>query len=172
MYGTTFDCGIEKTGDNHVIKFYTESINDAYLPKQENNLEEQMKVLFEIVFNPLLENGIFVEKYVQSEKENIKQKIKAKIDNRELYAQDKCIETMYEGQPYALYKYGNEEDLENITSRELYQRYLEILQTAKIDIFVSGNIEEQKILEVLRQNPDIQKLKAHKPQYVINNEQT
>ena len=22
MYGATFDCGIEKTGDNHVLKFY------------------------------------------------------------------------------------------------------------------------------------------------------
>ena len=28
MYGASFDCGIEKTGDSHTIKFYLESIND------------------------------------------------------------------------------------------------------------------------------------------------
>ena len=33
MYGATFDCGIEKTGDNQIIKFYLEMINDEFLPK-------------------------------------------------------------------------------------------------------------------------------------------
>ena len=172
MYGTTFDCGIEKTGDNHVIKFYTESINDLFLPKQENILEKQIEVLFEIIFNPLVKNGIFLEEYVQNEKENIRQKIRSKIDNRELYAQDKCIEVMYEGKPYSLYKYGNEEDLNHITSKKLYDRYTEILQNAKIDIFVSGNIDSKKIYDTIKQYVSIYNIKPHKPQYVINNEET
>ena len=32
MYGASFDCGVEKSGDNHVIKFYLESINNEFLP--------------------------------------------------------------------------------------------------------------------------------------------
>ena len=122
MYGTTFDCGIEKTGDNHVIKFYMESISDQFLPQKENILKNQIKLLLDIVFNPYLENGKFKEEYVVSEKENIKQKIRAKIDSKAQYALDKCIEVMYEGKPYSLYKYGNLEDVEAITNDELYKR--------------------------------------------------
>ena len=34
MYGASFDCGIEKIGDNHVIKFYLESLNDNFIPQK------------------------------------------------------------------------------------------------------------------------------------------
>ena len=30
LYGASFDCGIDKTGDNQVLKFYIESVNDAF----------------------------------------------------------------------------------------------------------------------------------------------
>ena len=36
MYGASFDCGIEKTGDNHVFKFYLESLSDEFLPAKED----------------------------------------------------------------------------------------------------------------------------------------
>ena len=56
MYGASFDCGIDKTGDNHILKFYLESINDKFLPQNdENMLKQTMEKLFEIVFNPLIE---------------------------------------------------------------------------------------------------------------------
>ena len=30
MYGASFDCGIEKMGDTHVLKFYLEAINEEF----------------------------------------------------------------------------------------------------------------------------------------------
>ena len=36
MYGSNFGCGIDKIGDNHIIKFYLESLNDNFTP---NNIE-------------------------------------------------------------------------------------------------------------------------------------
>ena len=41
MYGASFDCGIDKTGDNHILKFYLESINDRFLPQAEENMLKQ-----------------------------------------------------------------------------------------------------------------------------------
>ena len=53
MYGASFDCGLDKTGDNQVLKFYIESINDNFLPKNgEKLLNESIKKLLEIIFNP------------------------------------------------------------------------------------------------------------------------
>ena len=36
MYGAGFDCGIEKSGDYHTIKFYLELIN--YIRKRRNSM--------------------------------------------------------------------------------------------------------------------------------------
>ena len=73
MYGASFDCGVEKTGDNHILKFYLESINNEFLPEQENLSKECMEILLDVVFNPYTEEGKFKQEYVDGEKENLKQ---------------------------------------------------------------------------------------------------
>ena len=105
MYGASFDCGIEKNGDNQILKFYIESINDEFLPKQENLAQKSLQLLSDIVFNPYTENGIFKEDYVDGEKNTLKQIIEGKIDNKTKYALDRCIEEMFKGEPFGLYKF-------------------------------------------------------------------
>ncbi len=50
LYGSTYDCGIDKSGDNQVIKFYMEGINDKFLPGKEELLKQNLDLLFELVF--------------------------------------------------------------------------------------------------------------------------
>ena len=172
MYGAEFDCGIEKTGDNQVIKFYLESLNDNFLPEKENLLRKSIDVLLEIVLNPLTRNNEFDSDYLQSEKTNLQQLIEAKIDNKDIYAFEKCTEKMYEGKPYSLYKYGYVEDLEQITASSIYNYYKQLLNTAKIDIFVSGEFDENEIKEIIKQNENISKLPEREPNNVVNKEET
>lgn len=158
MYGASFDCGIEKIGNNHIIKFYLETINDAFLPKKEDILENATNTILDIVFNPLVENEAFNEEYVKTEKENLKQIIEGKKDNKAKYALDRCIEEMYKDKPYGLYKFGYVEDLEKISAKDLYNYYKELIKNAKIDIFVSGNIDKQYTKEKISENENIKKL--------------
>ena len=146
MYGASFDCGIEKAGDNQVIKFYMEIISPEYLPEDKNLSKEAIEMLLKIVFDPYVENQGFKEEYMQGEKQKIKQIIEGKIDDKASYALEKCIETMYKNEPYGLYKFGYIEDLEKINAQELYNYYKQMIQKCKIDIFASGNIEEPKKL--------------------------
>ena len=75
MYGASFDCGLDKTGDNQVLKFYLETVNDNFLPeKGEDILKNSLEKLLEIVFNPYLEEETFKPEYVEQEKNNIKQR--------------------------------------------------------------------------------------------------
>jgi len=174
MYGAGFDCGIEKIGDNHVLKFYFESLNDNFIPKSSNGstLKESIDLLLDIIFNPLTENNRFKEEYVEAEKKNIKLLIESKIDNRDQYALNRCIEEMYKDKPYGLYKFGYTEDLSSINAENLYNYYLDLVNNSKIDIFVSGEIDKDNILEVIYNNENIQRLNERKPNYVVNNEQT
>lgn len=172
MYGASFDCGVEKTGDNHVMKFYLETLSEGFLPKPEKLVQESIQILLDLVFNPYIEENYFKEEYVEGEKKNLKQIIESKIDNKNKYAYDRCIEEMFKNKPYGLYKYGYIEDLEKITKQELYEYYQNLIQNCKIDIFCSGTMQSQEVKKYIEQNENIQKLNERKPEYVVNNEST
>lgn len=170
MYGATFDCGLDKTGDNHILKFYLESINDEYLPQDsENLLKISIEKLVEIVFNPCLEDGNFKIQYVDQEKENMRQRIDGKVDNKAAYARARCVDEMYKGQPAGLYKYGYTEDFEKINAENLYEYYQKLLRECKIDIFVSGKISHEESIRIIEENQNIKNLHPRQANYIVNN---
>lgn len=169
MYGATFDCGLDKTGDNQVLKFYIETINDNFLPNNnESLLKKSMQTILEIIFNPYTENGSFKEEYLEQEKNNLKLIIEGKIDNKAKYAIDRCIEEMYKNEEFGLYKYGYVEDLENINCEELYKYYQELINSCKIDIFVSGP-ENNQLKNFIEENENIVKLQPRDANYTALN---
>lgn len=164
MYGAYLDCGIEKLGDNHVLKFYIETLNDNFLPQKEDLLKESIKLITDFVFNPYTENEAFKKEYIDQEKENLKQIIDGKADNKARYASYRCLEEMYKNEPYGLYRYGYTEDLENIDEKNLYEYYKKLINECKIDIFVSGLID-QNTENLIKENENISKLQERNPQY-------
>ena len=166
MYGASFDCGLDKTGDNQVLKFYIEVLNDNFLPRtNEDLLESAVKNMLEIIFDPYTENESFKEEYVEQEKNNIQKIIEGKIDNKARYALDRCIEEMYKNQPFGLYKFGYIEDLKDLDGKNLYEYYKKLIDECKIDIFVSGNIDDE-IEKKISENENIQKLVSREANYV------
>lgn len=164
MYGASFDCGIDKTGDNQVIRFYIETVNDNYLPKKEEILQKSIETLLEIVFNPYEENGGFKKEYVSQEKTNMKKRIEGRKDNKARYSLDRCIEEMYKDKPYGLYKFGYVEDLEKIDEKNLYEYYKTLIQSCKIDIFVSGLVDDN-VLNSVENNEIIKLLNERKAEF-------
>ena len=170
LYGASFDCGIDKTGDNQVLKFYIETVNDAFLPQSnENILKKSIENLLDIILNPLVENNAFKKEYVEQEKSNMKQRIAGRIDNKRRYALDRCIEEMYKGKPFGLYRFGYVEDIDNINEVSLYERYKQLIDQCKIDIFVSGNINEE-VENIIVENQNVKKLEEREPSYNTESE--
>ncbi len=161
MYGASFDCGIEKTGDYQTIKFYLELLNDQFLPTKVNISKTGINLLLDIAFNPFEENGKFKKEYVEQEKENLKQIIEGKIDDKASFSYEKCIESMYKNKPYGLYKFGYVEDIDKLNEENLYEQYKELIKTCKVDIFASGNNLEE-IDQTIINNENIEKLRPRK----------
>ena len=102
----------------------------------------------------------------------MKQVIEGKIDDKDYYAYDTCISKMYGENGFGLFKYGNLEDIEKIDSKNLAEHYNKLIQTAKIDIFVSVNLEDENIEQFLKENEIIKKLPPRSENYILNNEYT
>lgn len=160
LYGAGFNCGVDKLGNYHVLKFYLETLENTYTLNSENLLQEGINLLLDIVFNPLVENNGFNKVYVEQEKLNLQKLIESRKDNKALYAKERCLESMFADESYTLYKYGSVEDLSNINEINLYAYYKELLKNCKIDLYVTGNnIDNIKVPEISSKNlPQIENL--------------
>ena len=153
LYGAGFNCGVDKLGNYHVLKFYLETLENTYTLNNENLLQEGVNLLLDIVFNPLVENNGFNKLYVDQEKLNLQRLIESRKDNKALYAKERCLENMFADESYSLYKYGSVEDLTNINEINLYAYYKELLKDCKIDLYITGNnIDNIKVPEIPSKN--------------------
>lgn len=147
MYDATFGIGIAKVGNNEVLKFYIESLNNNYLPNNEDLSKTSIEMLINIVMKPYLINGKFDEDYVSQEKENLKKVIESRKDNKDTYATNRLLEEMFKEEPYGLYKFGNIEKIDNITSEKLYEKYKELIKNAEKHLYIVGDVENLNIQE-------------------------
>ena len=138
MYGASFNCGVDKSGDYIILKFFIETINNEYSDSKENLAQEAFNLLTDIVFNPLVENDGFNINYVKQEKDNLAKIINSKKDDKANYAYQRCVEEMFKNSPYGIYKYGSLQDLEKINEKNLYEYYLNIIQNNPIFIYING----------------------------------
>ena len=139
LYGAGFNCGVDKLGEYHVLKFYLETLENTYTLNNENLLQDGINLLLDIVFNPLTQNDGFNKTYVEQEKINLKKLIESRKDNKALYAKERCLENMFIGESYGLYKYGTVEDLAKLNEKNLYEYYKELIKNCKIDLYITGN---------------------------------
>lgn len=172
LYGANFECGVDKLGDNQVFKFYIDAINNEYALENEDILKETIDSLLDIVFNPVLEKDKFKKEFIDIEKENLKTIIDSKIDDKDMYAYDRCISEMYNNKNFGIYKYGYEEDLEKIDENNLTEHYNYLIQNSKIDIYISGKYDINKVQTDIMENENIKKLKPRIENYILNNEYT
>lgn len=169
MYGAEFNCGVDKTGDNQVLKFYLEIIDNNYLPTKEDLLSKAINTLLELVFAPITENNSFKAEYIETEKQKLKIILEGKKDNKAKYSYLRCQEEMYKNKPFGLYKYGYIEDIDKIDPNNLYKYYKELLSKCKIDIFISGNIKEEEIENTIKNNQNIKELNERNAVYETKN---
>lgn len=147
MYGALFDASTDKIGDKQAMQFYISCIDDKYALENEPLFLDSLNFLYDVIYSPKLVNGIFDEEYVSQEKETLRELIKSKINNKAVYANYRALEAMFEDDPYGIYKYGREEDLEEINAKNLYEQYTNILEKSEKHFYVAGDVDTEKIKE-------------------------
>lgn len=152
LYGSNLSLGINKRGEKQVIRFTMEWAKSNYVGEEYD--DEIIQILKEIIFNPVLEDNSFLKRYVSQEKENLRRKIENKINNKEAYATERCLESMCKNERYGIYPLGYVEDLKEIDEKNLYEHYEEIVKTSPIEIFYVGHVDE-KMLGYLKKNLEI-----------------
>jgi len=145
LFGCAFECGVSKKGDNQLIYYYIEMVSRDYLPGENNIFGEAIDILFDIISDPLQENGSFKQEYVKVEKKSISKIIDAKINDKIQYSVERCFESMYGIEPFGLYEYGYKEDMDSIESRNLFDYYIQFMDSRRKTVIITGKFDDMEI---------------------------
>lgn len=162
LYGASLSAGIIKKGEEQIIAFDAETISDRFAANGEELLSGLMKLLLAMIFEPLCENNEFKAEYVEREKKNAVDRIKSVINDKMTYAQQRCLEEMCSGEPFAVSRLGTEEQIQKITAKELYSYYEKMISGSVIDIFVCGEADAEKLTDEIK-NKNILFVSAERP---------
>lgn len=153
LFGSKLNFNVLKRGENQILKFSLEIVNEKFLPHKYNLTEKAFELLNDIIFHPLLEDGIFKEDFVIQEKENLKNNIISLINDKYSYAMENCIKKMCKNEKYGIYKLGDVKSAETISSRELFNHYQKIINEAKRSLFLVGNFKSSFMDNISEKTP-------------------
>ena len=142
LYSLSPDSYAFRYGNLLLTHFDLSSIDSMYL--NSHNLYDNLLLLKEIVLNPLVNKDSFNEKYLQIIKENLLHETKAIKEEPRLLANKLMYEAMDKDANYTLTGFCDEQILQGITGQSLYASYQEMINNSQIDIFISGNIRDEK----------------------------
>ncbi len=146
LYSASMRAGVRSKGDGEVLYFSSEYISDKYVP--ENLTRHITEFIRDFIFFPLAEENAFKSDYVISEKTNLKNAIESIVNDKKEYAELKCREAMFGKDGYGMPEVGYAEDLDDITPANLYGFYQDVIRNAKVDIFISGTVDDKCICDI------------------------
>ncbi len=155
LYGAGFGFDLYKRGDNQIVNFRLDIINDRFVSSSEPLLGEAISFLGEVLTKPATENGHFRSKYVEAEKTTISKRIDAIINDKIRYASERCIEEMCSNEPYRLLALGRKEELPAIDEDSLYEAYTGWLSQANLDLYVAGDTSLEEVAAFAKRSFDL-----------------
>jgi len=153
LYGGTFDVTVRKKGDDQVLGFHFEFVSPTYIPNDSGYLDRVLSFVFDPFFHPLKEGEGFSTTIVEREKKNLDDYIHGVINDKKEYADLRCKEEMFQGEPFSLFEYGLLSTLEEITPKALYQHFKKVLSQSKIDAFLIGDVSKDAFVTPLSRLP-------------------
>ena len=134
------------TGKYTVISFDMTFINPKYT--EDNYDEESFKFLAELIHSPNEKNGVIDKDNFSLSCNIMRDYLKTLPENPVLYSQMRMLEEMDDS--IISYRNGGYiEDLEKINSKMLYEYYKDVINNDIVDIFVIGDIENDRVLELI-----------------------
>jgi len=150
LYGARIMPVVRKKGEVLALGFYAGFIADRFPPNGEKLLEPVSELLGEMLLSPATRGGLFMKDYVESEKEKLIDDIRARINDKRLYAIYRLMGQMCAYEDYGVDDMGEEADAASISYIDLTRHYRALLQECPIEIFYCGSSPMRRVENALK----------------------
>lgn len=151
LYGGVIEPMVRKKGETQCIGFVGSFLDDAYIPEKFNVLQSAAQLMAELLFTPAGDEGCFLDEYLESEKENLLNRIRARINDKQQYAMYRLTSQMCVSEAYGVDKLGEEEEAAAITGEALWTRYQTLLERTPIHIYYCGSAPAERVEAVMKE---------------------
>ena len=150
VYDTDISDGVYKRGDSQILEIRMSLLDNRFSIDGMNITNRAVRLLSDILFSPLMENGAFLEEYVESEKQMLIDDIRAQINDKRRYAMQRLSEEMFSDDVFGISELGTVESVDEITANALTDQYKELFSRARIEIFAVGRFDFASLRETFR----------------------
>lgn len=141
-YGARLSTNVSTKGQSQIINIHMSFVNDIFLPDSESLLIKQIQLLSDLFYEPLLEDDGFSHKIVEQKKKELKERLQMNKDDKFSYSLDKLFEYMGLDQTLGIASTGYEEDIDNITAKDVYQYLLKCIREDTKHLYIIGDVDE------------------------------
>ncbi|WP_125587728.1 EF-P 5-aminopentanol modification-associated protein YfmF [Companilactobacillus jidongensis] len=144
LYGSEINVYTRNLLNFNDLAFSVEFADPKFLLHDINQLEENLKLLGEIVFQPNLQSqGEFDNTAFDTEKRNLMSNLASVGDNQDLVSILGLTSLLYQNNPdRQIPIFGNIDQLDKLTNKELYKHYIDVIKNDAIIVNVVGDVDE------------------------------
>ena len=148
LYGASVHAGVSRIGDNQVLTLASSGIANRYAFGGEDVQNALAEILESIVFEPLFdENGLFPEDGFKQEKRQLIETIDSEFSDKRIYAKNRCVEIMFDGEAAGVPRFGTREALHTATREDAKNAWAEAVQHAQVCQFMIGEGADGRFAE-------------------------
>ena len=132
-----------RVGNYTILSFRIKFLNEKYTENGMNS--ESIKFLLDLILRPNLTNDF------DKCKNRLKKSIMSLSDNKIKYSLFKLLETTG-NMPYSYNSYGNINDLDKITKKDIQEYYDKVILNDLVDVYIVGDVDDGEIKSIFREN--------------------
>ena len=149
LYGARIEPYVRKKGEIQLVGFYADFADDAFLPEKSGLMEQIASLMGEMLLFPNTHGGLLRREYVESERDQLLDRIRGIINDKRAYSVRRLVEQMCSMEEYAVPRLGFESDVSGITAQALTKHYHKLLADSPLHIFYCGTADEKRVTEAL-----------------------
>ena len=140
MYSTAISTANRRMGDMQMISFTADFLGAGYVGGGKGLLPEVISLLGEMLLSPLFdEGGEYLATYVESEKQVLRDAIRAAVNDPRGFAHTNVRKLLCGGEPYGLSLIGEADTVDTLTPKNLTARYHALFrELAPVWCYVGG----------------------------------
>ena len=151
LYGASVSTLVRRLGDYQTTGFYCNFMEDKFALDGDEILKPMLEFIFQLLLEPVVEDGGFVCDFVESEKINLISTIEAEKNDKRVYASAQLLKIMCKGDSFGLPRLGEPEDVEKISPQSLHDHYRKVLKESPVQLFYVGSADRETVAAAVKQ---------------------
>lgn len=145
LYGASIGVLVRQSGDYQTTGLSCSFIDDRFAMGQDQVLAPVLDFVRQLILEPVTENGVFSQDFVESEKRNLISAIASRRNDKRLYASDRLAAIMGRHDSYGIPRLGTTPQVQAITAVSAYEHYQRVLRESPVHIFYAGSADTDTV---------------------------